>query len=139
VRLMALKAILRKDGKKPIDTVLITFIIIGFAVVGVWLYYFFLSSGTVTGIFVSGDTSDWGDLCGQYPSSLIVLTNYSFSRVEASHNGGSFYFDSYYPGLNKLIPGHMYTIDYSVGWRPSDITASRQLKQFYIISIHEKN
>lgn len=120
----------------PIITVLI---IIGLIVVGVWLYHFFLSSGSVTGIFVSGDTSDWGDLCGQYPSSLIVLTNYSFSRIEAFHNGGCFYFNSYYPGLNKLTPGHMYTIDYSVGWRPSDVTSGSQLKQFYIVSIHKEN
>lgn len=125
---------LMKRGK--IVVILISFIVILMSFV---VYTFFFNTGEVTGVFVKGETQDYGELCGQYPETYLVITNFTINadRIKPSYNGNSFYFDNYYPDIDKLVSGHIYRIEYSKGGRSADSDASQCITEYYIDNISE--
>ena len=101
------------------------------------IYNHYFNCGEVTGVFIEGGTQDYGELCGQYPETYLILHNYSIDRIQCFNQGSRFFFNNFYPDVDKLVSGHIYRFEYSKGGRSADSDASRWITEYYIESISE--
>lgn len=97
---------------------------------------FIVERGSVTGIFVSGYTEDYGDFCGQYPYTRISLRNWTSDGAnpfESYYN--EFHFFGYHPEVDDLSIGQTYKFSYHKESRSADSDASETIYYYVIDNI----
>jgi hypothetical protein len=94
----------------------------------------FARSGYIIGNFRSAEHDGFGDFCGQYPYTRIVLDNWSISG-DYDGWGNRFYFGNQYKDVDELVEGQIVKIYYSERSRPSDATSGGTIFYWVITNI----
>lgn len=98
--------------------------------------------GSITGTFISGGHFGYGDSCGEYPGSYLIMSNCYpvptivkdfFWRDDTTVQ--HFYFENDYSGIDNLKVDNEYKINYHREYRPSDVSVSEQVSYWVIDSI----
>lgn len=95
----------------------------------------FAPSGHVVGEFINADHRGFGDFCGQYPFTKIILNNYSVVG-EIDDWDNVFYFGNQYSKVDDLRTGQHITIYYHQESRPSDTTSGDMIYYWVIDNIN---
>ena len=85
--------------------------------------YILTPRGSITGEFVRGGHKGFGNTCGSYPSTYIVLKNYTVTG-DYELFGNEFYFGNEFSDIDNLKVGQRIKINYHQESRQSDTTPS---------------
>ena len=96
--------------------------------------YFLTPRGSVTGEFVSAEHRGFGDFCGQYPFTSIVLKDYSVDG-DIDDWDNRFRFGNQYSNVDNLKPGQRIKINYHQESRGSDTTSGDTIYYWVIDNI----
>lgn len=126
-----------RNKRRLVALVIIASIALSIFVVGI------SRPGCVSGKFKGFETEDWGDLCGQYPFTIIYLENASVWGIDGPDTyHGRIFFYGYHPELSQLTPGEDYSFFYHVSSRSADSDASVKIEEFnldFYISLKSEN
>jgi len=96
----------------------------------------FKPSGYVIGNFRSGDHRGFGDFCGQYPFTCVVVDNYSVTG-DIDDWDNTFYFGNQYTKVDCFKQGEIIKITYHQESRPSDTTSGDTIYYWVIDNIEK--
>jgi len=90
--------------------------------------------GSITGEFVSASHRGYGELCGQYPFTVVYLNNYS---VDGSIDDwdNRFQFGNQFTEVDNCIIGQTYKFNYHKESRSADSDASVTIEYYVLDSI----
>ena len=100
--------------------------------------YILTPRGSITGEFVSATHRGFGDYCGQYPFTSIILKNYSVDG-DIDIWDGRFYFGNQFSDVDNLKSGQKIKINYHQESRGSDTTPITNIDYWVIDSIEVIN
>jgi len=115
-------------------TGIIIFLLILMSVLQVWNP--FAPSGHITGIFVKAEHRGFGDFCGQYPFTRIVLNNYSVTG-DIDDWDNVFYFGNQHSDVDNFKVGQKIKVNYHQESRPSDTTSGNTIYYWVIDNIEK--
>jgi len=116
--------------KMKIIVAIVSMFCVVFLSAGGW-DFIFCERGEIIGEFRNGTTEGFGDFCGEYPHTSLLIHNSTVNGNIVKY-GGKFHFGNEIDYLDVLEVGEYYTFYYHQEWRGADTTSGDRI-YYYVL------